>query len=106
MIEYYGKLIHSLGGRVEAYYLDGVAVYRNGQVFSYMDLQYALKRSFYMTDRVSTKRHTGWPLDSLSVDKKTGVYFVDRKDSEEGNNILRGKYRNRLRDFLIGALGL
>ena len=41
MIEYYSSLITSLGGKVNAYYLDGIAVYINGKIYSFMeDLSY------------------------------------------------------------------
>lgn len=37
MIAYYSKLIAKLGGRVTAYYLDGIAVYNHGVISSFMD---------------------------------------------------------------------
>lgn len=110
MIAYYSKLVHSLGGKCEAFYLDGVAVYNQGTVSSYMeDGQASRQASFYMIDRPSDKRHDGWPLDSLSLNKNTGTYFV-----EEGNNkydavnenIILGEYRGRLIDFLKSSLGI
>ena len=108
MIAYYSQLVHALGGRVLAYYLDGIAVYREGQIFSYLDEQGRLA-AFYMVDTPSPNRHPGWPLDSLSVNKNTLTYFVDR-----GNNIydpveehiMVGDYRQRVVDFLKTALGI
>ena len=108
MIHYYARLIHSLGGRVLAYYLDGIAVYRKGKISSFLDEQGKLA-AFYMVDTPSPNRHPGWPLDSLSVNRNTLTYFVDR-----GNNIydpveeqiMVGEYRQRVTDFLKQALGL
>lgn len=30
-----------------------------------------------MIDKASSKRFEGWPLDSLSINKENGKYFVD-----------------------------
>ena len=109
MITHYSHLIHTLGGRVEAFYLDGMAVYRKGQVFSFMDRQAAKASAFGMVDTPSSFRHPGWPLDSLSIRKDTGTYFVEKspeKKATSGENILLGEYRRRLSHFLKTALGL
>ena len=105
MIRYYTELIRTLGGKVEAYYLDGVAVFHEKKIYSYMDPEYAQWKSFYMVDKASPKRHAGWPLDSLSIDKKTGRLFVDRRDFQT-DNIVTDEYRTRLKDFLCRSLGL
>ena len=108
MIAYYSGLVHSLGGQVLAYYLDGIAVYRDGKIRSFLDEQGKLA-AFYMVDKAAKNRHPGWPLDSLSINKNTMTYFVDH-----GNNIydgveeqiMVGQYRNRVVAFLKDALGL
>lgn len=106
MIGYYAALISSLGGRVSAYYLDGIAVYNRGRIFSFMDADTAVKTdSFYMVDVPSGKRHPGWPLDSLSVVKRTGRYFADCDESEAKDNIFVDDYRKRITAFLADALG-
>ncbi len=108
MIEYYSALISELGGKTLAYYLDGIAVYRDGRIESYVDEQ-EKAAAFYMVDTPSPNRHPGWPLDSLSVNKSTMTYFVDHGNNiydpvEE--NIMVGEYRQRVVDFLKHALGL
>lgn len=108
MIEYYASLISELGGKTLAYYLDGIAVYRDGNIQSYVDEQ-GRAAAFYMVETPSPNRHPGWPLDSLSVNKNTMTYFVDH-----GNNIydgveesiMVGEYRQRVVDFLRHALGI
>ena len=48
MINYYSELIHSLGGKVLAYYLDGIAVYHKGKIYSYMeDTAITRENAFY-----------------------------------------------------------
>lgn len=108
MISYYSARIHELGGRILAYYLDGIAVYREGRIESYLDEQGKLA-AFYMVETPSSNRHPGWPLDSLSVNRNTMTYFVDH-----GNNIydcveeriMVGEYRQRVVAFLKRALGI
>lgn len=108
MIEYYSKLIHQLGGKTLAYYLDGIAVYCEGSIESFLD-ERGKHAAFYMVETPSTNRHPGWPLDSLSVNKNTMTYFVDH-----GNNIydpveeqiMVGEYRQHVVNFLKQALGV
>ena len=107
MIKYYSKLISSLGGKVTAFYLDGIAVYNKGKITSFMDNGELTKtESFYMVSTASLRRHKGWPLDSLSINKATNKYFVDYKESESKDNIFVNDYRNRIVKFLIGSLEL
>ena len=108
MIDYYSNLVTELGGRVSAFYLDGVAIYNNGKVYSYIeDIEYAKKRSFYIINKASDIRYPGWPLDSLSLNKKTMKYFVDEDTNEDINeNIIVDEYRERFIKFLEKSLGL
>ena len=79
MIDYYSKLVESLGGKVSAYYLDGIAVYNKGEIFSFMDNESITKTdSFYMVSTPSIKRHIGWPLDSLSIVKSTNCFLTSK----------------------------
>ena len=108
MIEYYSALIKSLGGKTLAYYLDGIAVYRDGVIQSFLD-ERGKHASFYMVDTPSPNRHPGWPLDSLSLNKNTMTYFVDHRnnlyDTVE-DHVIIGRYRQRVVEFLRKALEL
>lgn len=109
MIAYYSGLIRSLGGTVRAFYLDGMAVYHQGEVFSLMDCETARRSSFEMVCRPSAGRNPGWPLDSLSRDLRTGLYFTDRTKrptDSAAENVILGDYRRRLTAFLSDGLGL
>lgn len=106
MIAYYSALLHRMGGKTLAYYIDGIAVYREGNVESYLDEQGKLS-AFYMVENPSPNRHPGWPLDSLSVNKNTQTYFVDHGNNiydSEKEHIMVGQYRQRVVDFLERAL--
>ena len=108
MIDYYSALIKSLGGKTLAYYLDGIAVYRDGVITSFLD-ERGRHASFYMVDTPSPNRHPGWPLDSLSLNKNTMTYFVDHRnnlyDTVE-DHVIIGRYRQRVVEFLRKALEL
>lgn len=109
MIAYYSALVHSLGGKILAYYLDGIAVYCKGKISSFMESPDEVQTAmFYMIDRPSEKRQPGWPLDSISLDRETLTYFVDDESDGDftGENIIVGEYRHRLITFLKAALGL
>ena len=105
MIDYYSKLIAKLGGKVTAYYLDGIAVYNHGVISSFMDNEAAQKTGvFDMIDKASSKRFEGWPLDSLSINKENGKYFVDGSIEESKENIIKDQYQKSVVDFLIKSL--
>ena len=110
MIEYYSSLVSSLGGKVLAYYLDGIAVYNCGRVFSYMENSEVTKSSaFYMVDNPTPERNIGWPLDSISINRNTMNYFThagDNKYDTTNENIMLGEYRKRIRNFMANALDL
>ena len=48
-----------------------------------------------MIDKASSKRFEGWPLDSLSMNKETGKYFVDGSMEESKENIIKDEYEKR-----------
>lgn len=110
MIEYYSSLISTIGGRALAYYLDGIAVYNCGNIFSYMEISETTKASaFYMVDTPTSDRHVGWPLDSISVNRNTGRYFTDKEHNKfdtTNENVMLGEYRKRIRTFMAEALGI
>lgn len=54
-----------------------------------------------MIDKASSKRFEGWPLDSLSINKENGKYFVDGSIEESKENIIKDQYQKSVVDFLI-----
>lgn len=108
MISYYANLVHELGRLISAFYLDGIAVFNKGRIFSFMETgEYAKCSSFYMTSVPSTNRRPGWPLDSISINKNTMTYFVDGGNNQYDTtkeNIILGQYRRRLTAFLKKSL--
>lgn len=105
MIDYYSRLIGTLGGKVSAYYLDGIAVYHHGKITSFIDADAAKKTgAFYMIEKASAKRFEGWPLDSLSINKETDKYFVDVSIEGSKENIIKDQYAKSIVDFLKKSL--
>lgn len=108
MIAYYSTLVHSLGGRVQAYYKDAVAVNFRGQINVYTQNEQEIRAALFdMTDIPHTLRHDGWPLDSISMYHGTQRYFVEEADKQSqasADTVLA--HANRLRHFLVQALSL
>ena len=70
-----------------------------------MDNEAAQKTGvFDMIDKASSKRFEGWPLDSLSINKETGKYFVDGTVGESKDNIIKDQYEKSIVDFLLKSL--
>ena len=109
-IKYYSELVHELGGKVLAYYMDGIAVYNRGEVYTFMETGESNRASaFYMVETPSPKRQKGWPLNSLSINRNTNDYFVDggnNKYDPVREDIMIGSYRQRVIEFLKESLGL
>ena len=106
MLESYSKLIKELGGRVSAFYLDGIAVYNHGKIYSFMDKENARKTGFDMIDKAAPKYFPGWPLNSLSINRETRKYFVDEKDTNSKENIFAKQYKKQIVNFLKKALNI
>ena len=105
MIRYYAALSHELGGRVLAYYLDGVAVVARGQMFSFQYTREEAREGggFYLLDTPCKARRLGWPLDSISEDR-SGCHFLSPERREQAQETRTG--RERLRAFLKDVLGM
>lgn len=107
MIAYYADLVKSLGGRQLAAYVDGVAICDCGTVKTF--LHDPENEGFWMVDMVHPARHPGWPLDSISIDRYTGRYFVDpdpQISKEQDPVVQESGYRRQLAQFLADALKL
>ena len=75
MIEYYSSLAHEYGkeGKLTCRWVYGIAVINNGIESTYT----WNKEDFYIVDRPSNKINPGYPLNTISVNKKLNKYFID-----------------------------
>ncbi len=108
-LAHYAALAHSLGGKITCWYQDAYAVCHRGSVCGFMDDGpvndvYA----FYMVDTPHPRRNPGWPLDSISIRKSSGKYFVEsaQEAADAASEVLMKDYRRRLMAFYEESLGL
>ena len=105
MIAYYAQLVHSLGGKVRAYYMDAMALSIGGQLHDFVATREEVQDwAFDMVDVPCVWRREGWPLDSLSLEKD-GRYFLDPAGHRSVLPQEKSGYWPRLRRFLQEKLG-
>ena len=81
MIEYYSNLAHQYGkdGKLTCKWVYGIAVIKNGKEFTYT----WNKEDFYIVDKPSDKINPGYPLDTISINKKLNKYFTDITEDDK-----------------------
>ena len=81
MLEYYINLVKEYGtdGKLNAYWLYGLALIKDGLEFTYT----WKSADFYLVDTKSETIETGYPLNSISLNKKLGKYFTDLTESDK-----------------------
>ena len=70
------NLIKDLGGKVKAYYSDGVVIMLGDEVFT--KIIEDKTKAFTMVDKPCEIKVPGWPLDSISIGDD-GLYFANRR---------------------------
>lgn len=79
MIEYYSKLIESLGGKTEGYWEFGICIATpQGE---YRETTIKSPRTFVSTQ--TTNRQAGYPLESIQIDPTSGKYIADMTQEEQ-----------------------
>ena len=81
MIEYYSNLAHVYGdnGKLTCRWVYGIAVICNKVEKTYT----WGKEDFYIVDKPSNKIDPGYPLNTISINKKLNKYFTDFTDDEK-----------------------
>ena len=81
MIEYYSKLANEYGtnGKLTCRWVYGMAVINNGSENTYT----WSKDDFYMVDKPSDKINPGYPLNTISINKKLNKYFTDITEEDK-----------------------
>ena len=104
MIEYYSSLVKEYGGKVTAKWIYGMVIYTENEVYKYS----WCKDEFYLTENVSEIRNPGYPLDSMSIDKRVNKYFVEltKEDKEfiDKEKVKNGNKESDVIDFLVTNL--
>ena len=75
MIDYYSLLAKKYGvnGKLTARWIYGIAVINDGCEYTY---EWS-KNDFYIVDKRSNKINPGYPLNTISINKKLNKYFTD-----------------------------
>lgn len=75
MIEYYSNLAKEYGenGKITARWIYGLAIINDGKEYTYT----WSKEDFYIVGIPSNKINPGYPLNSISINKKLNKYFTD-----------------------------
>lgn len=103
MIAYYSALARELGGRALAYYMDAVAIMKDGEgTVLAQTRQEAAQKAFYLTDTADPRRRIGWPLDSLSF-RLDGTHFLD--EAKEEDSPQENPYAARVKSALLERFG-
>jgi recombinational DNA repair protein RecT len=81
MIDYYSNLARVYGnnGKLTCRWVYGIAVICNGVEKTYT----WSKEDFYIVDKPSDKMNPGYPLNTISINKKLNKYFTDITDDDK-----------------------
>lgn len=83
MISHYISLVKEYGsdGKLTCRWVYGIAIISGDKENTYT----WSKEDFYMVDKVSSKINPGYPLNSISVNKKLNKYFTDMTEEDKIN---------------------
>ena len=81
VIEHYTNLVKMYGneGKLTCRYVYGIAVINNGKESTYS----WSKGDFYMVEKPSDRIKPGYPLDTISINKKINKYFTDITEEDK-----------------------
>jgi len=81
MIDYYTNLVKMYGidGKLTCRWVYGMAVINNGKESTYA----WSKEDFYMVDKPSNKINPGYPLNTISINKKLNKYFTEITEEDK-----------------------
>lgn len=96
MIEYYSGIAAKSGGKVTAKYKNAIClILDEHKIFKY-DGDDISSTPFIITSKANPMRNPGYPLDSISIDINSGLYFIDMyyRKSSENEYAMKEGYRN------------
>ena len=81
MIKYYSDLAKKYGnnGKLTCRWVYGIAIIDNGKEATYT----WSKEDFYIVDKTSNKINEGYPLNTISINKKLNKYFTDMTEEDK-----------------------
>ena len=99
MLTYYTALVHKYGGKVQAKWVKGVAIY-DGKEFQTHQVEGS---NFYLVETISNVRHEGYPLDSITILPELNQYLSETK-KEDYERTRKGSSSKQILDFLKEGL--
>lgn len=78
MIEYYTKLIESIGGKSTGYYITGLALITEQGLFT----TEISEDKFILSSTISNNNHRGNPLDVMTIDPVSQKFYTDMTDED------------------------
>ncbi len=78
MIEYYTKLIESIGGESTGYYVTGLALITEEGLFT----TEISEDKFILSSTISKNNHRGNPLDVMTIDPVSQKFYTDMTDDD------------------------
>ncbi len=99
MLEYYTNLAHTYGedGKLTCRWVYGMALISRGVERTYT----WSKEDFYIVDKPSNKINSGYPLNTISINKKLNKYFTDI--TEEDKKLIEEDESNVI-EFIVSSL--
>lgn len=83
LIEHYSAVAKSNGGTIKAQYINGVSLMMDEDtIYEYQGDEISYN-PFFITSKPHCKRVKGIPLNTISIDIKTGKYFYDLENESE-----------------------
>lgn len=81
MIKHYTNLVNKYGvnGKITARWVYGIAIINKTQEYTHT----WSKSDFYLVSIPSEKRNVGYPLNSISINKKINKYFTDMTEEDK-----------------------
>lgn len=91
-IEYYSKIVLNIGHNAKAKFKNAIClVLDNNMIFEYDGDDIA--DHFLMTSKPHSMRKPGFPMDSLSLDVKTGRYSIDMNNNTQNERAITEGFR-------------
>ncbi len=78
MIDYYTKLIESIGGKSTGYYVTGLALITKEGLFTIE----ITEDKFILSSTISNNNHRGNPIDVMTIDPVSKKFYTDMTDEE------------------------
>jgi len=78
MIEYYTKLMESIGGKSTGYYVTGLALITEDGLFT----TEISEDKFILSSTISNNNHRGNPLDVMTIDPISKKFYTDMTDED------------------------